>query len=73
MSRNIQSKGQKSKWMLAKSTIDDFIKGIKDFQLKFMKLEKRERSGAKQKPKEGGSTSANAYDVTTLGTLKGFV
>ena len=37
----------------SKSTIEDFIKGIKDFQLKFMKLEKRERSGAKQKPKEG--------------------
>ena len=35
------------------SPIDEMIKGMKDLQLKFMKLEKGESSSVKQKPKEG--------------------
>ena len=35
------------------SVIDELIKGMRDLQLKFTKLEKGESSGIKQKPNEG--------------------
>ena len=35
------------------SAIEELIKGMRDLQLKFTKLDKGESSGVKQKPNEG--------------------
>ena len=64
-----------SKGKEPESAIDELIKGMRDLQLKFTKLEKGESSGVRQKPNEGErvNLSSDVYGTIARSTQKGIV